>query len=1020
MRLFRRRLLAAAACALASAAQAAVLAGHVSPRLATAAKLDRVSGSEAVSLGLFVNVDQALLDRTLDGLYGPNAPADRRFLTSDEFARLFDLPAKRAKLKEFARASGLTVDDSDERPGSLIVRASGPAAAVESAFGVRLSRYRAADGQVFRANDADPVVPAELTSRLGAVLGLSSYRGAKTPRLARRPASGARPAASPAAAPAALSGMTGPGGGLSPKDIKSLYGVSGTWDGAGQTIALYELDGYLTSDVTLYEQNLFPAPHPNPTVTCVSADGACGLCGSNQNQACGSVSPASDNGMIEAALDIDLAMALAPNAQILVYTAKNVSPDSLNLYSQIAADNLAKIVSISWGEDQRSLGVAEMASENTIFKQMAAQGQSVFAAAGDSGAYDASGLSLSYSGTLLVDDPASQPYVSGVGGTSLTGAVGGSTAETVWNEGCSSASNPGVNCANNGAGGGGVANFSGDWPIPSYQAGVAAYSSTNRNVPDVSLNADPITSPYNICVGGTCNNCASSCTTLIGGTSAAAPLWAALTAQLNQQRAGAGGAPLGFPNTPLYQQATGSSYHSLFNDVVGGNNGFYSAGAGYDNASGWGSFKGDALIRALGMTSTVTAASPEFTNVGTSSITLNWSVSGELAGTVYTARISTDAFATVNASAVTQAAFAVFGAGGTGPALFPATTYYFQVQATTNGIASANADLGLTYTLATAPGAPGLTGVWASSLTMSWTAGANPAGTAYRVDYWQAVGSTSSLITASTAPVLSGLAAGATYFLTVGALNGSGLLAASGTALSTVTIAQPSLTTSLTPSGGTASLHPPSGLITLQVPGGALTAPASLTLSLPASFPSAPSPAGTLIGTGLGVQITAAPDVEPLTNTLLTVSYRPSDVAGLDARRLALARYDPADDVWVPLVSTVDPAAGMVTGVTSHWSLFQLVQSAPSASASSAKAFPNPWRVSQGPASMTFSLLPAGARLRIYTLEGRLVKDMSADASGMASWDGTNQSGRPAASGFYFLYISGSGTGATLKLALQR
>jgi kumamolisin len=1033
--LFTRRFLssaiAAAAlalglCRFASAETSVILPGHIPRRILAATKLERVPADERVDLSLVVNIDQALLDRTLAQLYGSKPGGYKRFLGRGEFARLFDIEDKRQKLKEFAVAAGLSVDAARDKPGSLIVRVYGPSSRVETALGVELHHYRSADGQVFRANDANPSIPESLAPHLSAVLGLSSFRGAHKPHFVRRRPDADRSGS--AGRPSSLSGGTGPGGGLAPANIKAIYGLNGASNGSGQTVALYELDGYAPSDITLYEQNLFPVPHPNPTVSCLSEDGSCFECGTNQNLACDSTTlgnggTSGDGGMIEVALDIELAIALAPDAQILVYTAQNTDADSLAAYAKIASDDTASVISTSWGEDEEDIGSAAMGSENTIFEQMATQGQSIFSAAGDAGAYDASGVphdSSSEQKTLLTDDPASQPFVTGVGGTSLSGTIGSSPTETVWNEGCTGG-NPGFDCSKNGAGGGGVAYYDGDWAIPDYQSGVAGSSSTVfRNVPDVTLNADPDTSPYSICVGGSCSNCGSDsdCTTLIGGTSAATPLWAALTALVNQQRVGGGGSTLGFANPPLYELGTGASYHSVFNDITSGNNGFYSAGAGYDDASGWGSFQGNALIDALVVPSTVTAASPEFTDVGADSITVNWSALGELLGTVYTAQISTNDFGTVNATSVTRNAFAFFGTGGAGAALVAATTYYFRVQASSGSDTSSVSSLGQTDTLAIPPMAPGLLQVWTSSLTMHWTANGNPAGTSYRVDFWQAVGSTTSVFTTSTAPALTGLAEGATYFITVGALNGLSQLAPSGVILSTVTIAQPSSTSVVPSTGGTVSIHPPSGLVTLQIPAGAIGQSDAVTLALPSSFPSAPASAGSLVGTGVGIQIVS--DVEPLTNTLLTVSYPPSAAAGLNPSEFVLARYDPVDGVWVPLVSTVDASNGTVAGVTSHWSLFQVMQNAPSQSPSSAKAFPNPWRVPQGPASMTFTFLPAGARLRIYTLTGRVVKDFSADASGMAGWDGTNESGRPAASGFYFLYIEGAGQSATLKLALQR
>jgi hypothetical protein len=168
----------------------------------------------------------------------------------------------------------------------------------------------------------------------------------------------------------------------------------------------------------------------------------------------------------------------------------------------------------------------------------------------------------------------------------------------------------------------------------------------------------------------------------------------------------------------------------------------------------------------------------------------------------------------------------------------------------------------------------------------------------------------------------------------------------------------------------------------------------------------------------VGIDVNAG-GVEPVANTTLSIGYLTLG-AGIDPQELVIARYDPVDNVWVPLVSSVDTKNQVVTGMTSHWSLFQVMQNSPASSVSAAKAFPNPWRVSQGPATMTFSQLPAGARIRIYTLTGLIVKDLSADATGLASWDGTNESGRNVASGFYFAFAQGAGGNQTIKLAVQR
>jgi len=269
---------------------------------------------------------------------------------------------------------------------------------------------------------------------------------------------------------------------------------------------------------------------------------------------------------------------------MLIYQGPNNQQGGIDIDNKIATDNLAQVVSTSWGYPETVAvgltvngGSSYMATENQIFQRMAAQGQSMFAASGDSGAYD--------DGTTIdVDDPASQPFVTGVGGTSLTGSVS-TPVERAWNS-CGTGK-----CLQTGGGssGGGVSAvwpiFNNSNPTYNYQVGVPGLASpTNRNVPDVSLNADPNSSPYYIVVLGGPG--------FEGGTSAAAPLWAAFTALLNQGSSIAGASPLGFANPKLYQLDNNASTYAVnFNDVTSGDNGNYSAHAGYDNVTGLGEFQ---------------------------------------------------------------------------------------------------------------------------------------------------------------------------------------------------------------------------------------------------------------------------------------------------------------------------------------------------------------------------------------------------------------------------------------------
>ena len=545
------------------------LSGHVPAQVKSATAMGALSPETVIPLSLVVQVDQPLLTQVLDRLYGPGAPANKHFLSSAEFAQAFNLADKRQKIKQFALANGLTIDATDNQDESMVVKVTGRADVIEQAFNVKFQRYRMAGGQVFRANNTDPLIPASLAPHLSAVLGLSDIKGLWQPHLRT-------PHASNAARAHSLSGTTGiSGSGMSPTDIKKVYNLNGvSLTGAGQSVALVEFDGYLPSDITFFETS-YGLPHT--TITPVSIDGQANTTGI---------------GVDEVTLDIDMVLALASGLdRIWVYEAPNSLAAGLDLYNKIATDNTAKAISSSWGLDEQDATSAIYLPESQIFQRMATQGQTIYAAAGDCGAYDqVNGLGCVTTNGFRVDDPASQPYVTGVGGTSLSGTVNSPT-ETTWNEFAIS----------NGGGGGGI---SAVWALPTWQStsnpAANGGSTTRRNVPDVSLNSDPDTSPYSTYILGAW--------VPLAGTSAAAPLWAAFTALLNQSRAALGNSSIGFINPVLYELGVSTSAATVFTDITSGDNAHYSAGNGYDNATGWGSFKGSALINSTSSGSAATVS----------------------------------------------------------------------------------------------------------------------------------------------------------------------------------------------------------------------------------------------------------------------------------------------------------------------------------------------------------------------------------------------------------------------------
>jgi kumamolisin len=1014
------------------------LSGHIPHQISVSAKIAPVASTETIHLSLVVNLDQNLMSQTLAQIYNSGDPLHRNFLTPAQFAQKFNLAQKRQALKSFAQSSGLSLDSPDN-PYSQVVHVSGSALAVENALSVHLSYYRHPSGQVFRANDSDPMIPASLSPHLLAVLGLSNFRGAHQPRLAFR-SSGVSAAAPSGSLPKTLTG-TGPGGGLAPADIESIYGLSGSLNGSGQTLALLELDGYIQagngypSDLSLYESQF---SLPTVPVSLVEVDGQTDLCGPNQSDPCNSTTLNGgqpdengnpDNGMTEVALDLEMMAALASGASnILVYMAPNSDQGIIDSYNSMASQDQAQNISTSWGEDEEDAYVGSssfMSSENSIFQQMATQGQTIFSAAGDAGAYDASGMTNgsgqleSWDGNLLTDDPASQPYVTGVGGTSLSGTLGGPISETVWNEGCPG-SNAATDCAANGAGGGGVANYPAtDWPLPSYQNGITTeFSSTNRNVPDVALNADPNNAPYSICIGGTCNN---GNATLIGGTSAAAPLWAAMTARVNQLRSSEGFNPLGFANPTLYTLASGSSYNTLFNDITSGNNGYYSAGTGYDNASGWGSFKGNALINALSPLPAPQNVSTSM--IGLSSVTWTWSpVVGVSSYNVYSATVSPAQFlANLPPSA---SSFTLTG-------LPPNTT-----EALTIGAVNVLGDQGVmsspSYAVTLAPtltqssSTPAET-VFSSSISVTYAICSNCEGylleTSTAPDFTGVVTSSLTENTQLSSLVLPGLYPETTYYLRLGALNWA--LSPNYISLSsTATLSIPQALQVIASSGGIVSFLSHNGLVTLNFPPNAFGESATVTVDTPSlSDLSCVMPPGkTMTDEGVGIAVSLNPAIEPSQNVEISISYANAVLPpGVQPANFLIARCDLNVGTWIPLISNSDVSQNLVTAATDRFSTFEIMGIGTLASSvQEIQISNNPIRPARGITDTTFSNLPANASLTIYTISGLLVKKLTADATGVAKWDATNSSGRMVASGVYFVLVRGNGTTKTLKIAVQR
>ena len=264
---------------------------------------------------------------------------------------------------------------------------------------------------------------------------------------------------------------------------------------------------------------------------------------------------------------MEVVSAIAPGATQKIYIGPNTGQGVLDTYNKIVTDNTAKTISTSWGLCESLSGDSFLNALDTIFAQSVAQGQAVFAASGDYGAYDCrDGV------TLDVDSPASDPHVVGVGGTRLTVGAGGSyNCESVWSN------NPyGV--------GGGLSSL---FARPGYQNGPGVnnlYPNGKRQAPDVSADADPGYSVY--CTAG--SNCGGAGWIEVGGTSAGAPLWAALAADVNQYLAANSQPRLGSASAALYAFFNATQQYRAYHDIVAGSNLHYLTTTGYDQASGVG------------------------------------------------------------------------------------------------------------------------------------------------------------------------------------------------------------------------------------------------------------------------------------------------------------------------------------------------------------------------------------------------------------------------------------------------
>jgi subtilase family serine protease len=613
--------------------------------------------------------DGSGLSAELKAVYTKGGSQYDAFLGKGQFdAKYAPTAATTNAVAAYLRGEGLTVSSTDS---PFLLQASGSSAKITAAFHTDLRNYVDRKGDRYFSNSASVRLPSSIASAVSGVIGLTNT--VRLQSLAVRPndSSKAGSKSSSSSASCETGYVTtaelfdlvsnnvgfpygyggGPGcAGLTPSQTESIYGApaaSPRTEGASVTAAVFELSAYQQSDIDTWATTFY-GKHYTPPLEDVTVDGGplAPVCPT------GDTCPAEYNGYssdVEVDADIEMTLAVAPDvSHLIVYNAPNdeTGQTELDEYTAIANQDVASTISSSWGVCENDVTAGYVESENTIFEQMALQGQSLFSSSGDTGAFGC----MRSDGTTVVNvgDPSSQPWVTSVGGTSLEGDNPGTNPnpgtpargiETVWNVNnlCSDQAAAADNddqggffwCGETGAGSGGSSQY---WGRPFYQRGPGVNSPTTtysgeavadgetactlakagtpcREVPDISANADPYTGYAEYCTGNA-STPYSDCATFsggepapgwfgIGGTSLSSPLWSALIADrdsFNGQRSG--------NINPLLYSWFNTDPGKYFNDITGNgklqqaatNNGLFPTTPGYDEATGIGTPKFAAII----------------------------------------------------------------------------------------------------------------------------------------------------------------------------------------------------------------------------------------------------------------------------------------------------------------------------------------------------------------------------------------------------------------------------------------
>ena len=528
--------------ALATVGYLGLLAGTGRPRGALPARPTRTAARALVDFSLVLRMPgRERLTRFLAELYNPASPEYHHFIDARSFGERFGV-SSRVLRGAAAQLAGDGVQITADYPQRTALDVRAPSAVIERLFGVRMMDYRGLGGRRYHAPVGQPVIPAALRSAVSAVAGLDGGASVKAEDV--------------------------PSGGLTPSVARLAYNTTPLYRqgvrGEGENVAIISLASYAQSDLDKFDQR-FGLPPLTPREIPIA----------------GGATDTSPGDETETELDMEVVHEIAPNAQILDYSAPPTSASGADSFGdtvdRIVADGQANVVSDSWGSCELMTPQADIARDEQAIEAAVAHGITIFKSTGDAGAYQCQPFNTR-DHRLSTEWPASSPGVVAVGGTSLSvTATGAYAGETSWQD-----------TLEQGGGGGGLSAY---FLRPAWQRALGVdnrFSNGKRQVPDVSADADSA-SGWAMYTGGQLGQ--------VGGTSAASPFWAASMALIEQYARRHGVQRLGFVAPVLYAVASSPQPSPPFHDITVGSNRYYPATVGWDFATGLGSPNVDNLAQ---------------------------------------------------------------------------------------------------------------------------------------------------------------------------------------------------------------------------------------------------------------------------------------------------------------------------------------------------------------------------------------------------------------------------------------